>query len=60
MHGYGRIFYENGETYIGEFEEDKKSGQGMQIHPFKKVRRGTWKNDRFLKANDSPPESPRG
>lgn len=47
MHGYGRIFYENGETYIGEFMEDMRHGDGMLINPFKKVTRGIWKKDKF-------------
>ena len=57
--GYGRMFYEDGEVYIGEFNNGIRHGQGMQISPFKKVVRGVWKNDEFLREDNTPLESPR-
>ena len=46
-HGNGRIEMNDGETFVGKFQEGKKSGKGI----YKERRRvwiGNWHGDKFM------------
>jgi hypothetical protein len=44
-HGFGEIYYENGEKYRGKFADDLKEGEGVFISEEYKYF-GSWKNDK--------------
>ena len=44
--GEGTYYYPFGNTYIGEWKDNKKNGQGTYIYPFGKKYEGEWKDDK--------------
>ena len=47
MHGKGILFYENGNTFEGEFENDEKNGFGVYIYLEREEKyEGYYKNDK--------------
>ena len=38
--GFGRLIYDNGEFYQGEFMDGKRHGEGMHVIPFKSCQTG--------------------
>jgi len=45
MNGYGTVYYENGEKYVGEFVVGKKDGVGVYIYTNNEKFVGTWKKN---------------
>ena len=43
--GFGRLIYDNGEFYQGEWKDSKRHGEGMHVVPFKSCKQGQWRND---------------
>ena len=43
-HGYGFLLLENGRRYLGEFINDRPSGQGTLIHPGGESYEGEWRD----------------
>ena len=46
-HGYGKIRYESGSTYIGQWEGDKRSGVGTYWFACGDVYDGTWRDGMY-------------
>ena len=53
MNGFGAIYYENGEKYIGEFVDGKKDGTGVYIYANNEKFVGSWEKDRRNGAGKS-------
>lgn len=47
-HGNGYFFNYNGDFYAGEWEHGKRTGVGFRIGPYKRLRMGEWRDDKFL------------
>jgi hypothetical protein len=48
MHGQGEYVWKNGDRYTGEFQNDKKHGQGELIYADYREKKGIWENGEFL------------
>ena len=47
MHGFGTYKYNDGSTYIGEFNNGNRHGIGSFIFPNNAKYQGRWANDKF-------------
>ena len=43
-HGYGKIWYTNGDYYEGGFSEGMFHGEGVFYHANGEIRKGIWEN----------------
>ena len=48
LNGFGRIFFINGNYYIGEFKDNKFHGKGKYVKKSGKIEDGIWENDKFI------------
>lgn len=63
-HGFGRQFWSNGTYYVGEFENDNRTGYGLLVHKDGKEEEGIWKDNKLVEEftssseeDDSDPEA---
>jgi len=49
FYGKGKMIYNDGRVYEGDFLYDKKNGKGKMTYPNGKVEEGEWNNDDFIK-----------
>lgn len=47
-HGNGYFFHFNGDFYAGEWQHGKRTGVGLRMVPYKRLRMGEWRDDKFL------------
>ena len=45
MSGYGTLTLADGKVYYGNFENDKKNGEGFMTHPDGSTITGNWVDD---------------
>jgi hypothetical protein len=46
IHGYGKLVYANGDTFVGNFEDNKKNGAGLYYNKAKEeTYEGNWVMD---------------
>ena len=46
--GYGKCKWEDGETYEGEWKDDKRHGKGHNVYPDGKIKTGKWIENIFV------------
>ena len=53
MHGYGTMFYENGQKHIGYFKNGIRAGLGMEVNPVSepRINKGIFEGDRRIGPN---------
>lgn len=57
IHRFGKAKYENGGTYEGEFEKDKRWGWGEHHFPDGSVYEGEWFDDMIEGVSFLPPST---
>jgi len=45
----GVTTWPNGQVYTGNYENDKRHGQGRMEHPDGRTEEGMWENDKFVR-----------
>lgn len=46
--GHGIYYYANGDKHVGEYVNGKRNGPGVYTFANGKVKRGTWKDDKYI------------
>lgn len=47
-HGYGCLYSEEGDFYVGEWVHGKRTGTGFRMVPEHRLRIGEWREDKFI------------
>lgn len=47
MHGYGQFYWKNGQVFKGQYDLDKKNGNGVLILGDGTIIEATWKNGKI-------------
>ena len=53
-HGLGKLFFKNGNKYIGDFAHGEITGQGTYYMSSNLVISGLWKNGELVSENKEP------
>ncbi len=48
LNGFGRLFWNSGEYYIGEFKNNYRHGKGKYVYASGKIEDGISKNGKFI------------
>ncbi len=48
LNGFGRLFLENRDYYIGELKDFDRHGKGKYVNAYGKIEDGIWENDKFI------------
>ena len=48
MSGYGRVIYQNGDYYIGQFINSEYNGQGKFVNKYDQIQEGIFKDGKLI------------